>query len=121
MGIEELNVESGYWKSGTLADLTAEEREKLRAGSAWRSPFRPEHLDDGRVLGSLVACRPFHADACRCNSDRSRHAEVRDGIDLQSEEVTRTVVSAGMSARRKFGSERDVLREDVEEAFLNCM
>lgn len=75
-----------FWKTKSLAEMTAEEWESLCDGCARCCLHKLEDIDSGDVYYTSVACR-YLGDNCRCAHYPRRHDLVPDCVELTPENL----------------------------------
>lgn len=71
-----------FWRTKTLADMTAEEWESLCDGCARCCLVKLEDVDTGEFHFTDVACTLLDAGACRCRAYSERDVRVPDCVRL---------------------------------------
>jgi uncharacterized cysteine cluster protein YcgN (CxxCxxCC family) len=83
---------SAFWRTKTLAEMTAEEWESLCDGCGrcclvkLEEDLEPEP-ENPRIFFTDVGCRLLDAGACRCRDYENRSAQVHDCVRLTPETV----------------------------------
>jgi hypothetical protein len=78
-----------FWRTKTLAELTAAEWESLCDGCGRCCLNKLEYEDTGEIAWTDVACRLLDEESCRCRDYKNRHARVPDCLALTAENVPR--------------------------------
>ena len=71
-----------FWKTKTLAQMSAEEWEKLCDGCGKCCLSKLEDEDTGDIYWTSVGCRLFNPETCRCKDYDNRLEKVSDCIPL---------------------------------------
>ena len=71
-----------FWKTKTLAEMTAEEWESLCDGCGRCCLVKLEDEDTGRIHFTHLACKLFDARTCRCSDYANRAKRVHDCVKL---------------------------------------
>ncbi len=76
-----------FWRTKTLAQMTAPEWESLCDGCGRCCLLKLQDEDTDRIAYTDVACRLFDKDTCRCSNYAERAAHVPDCVRLTPEVV----------------------------------
>lgn len=76
-----------FWKSKTLAEMTAAEWESLCDGCGLCCLNKIEEWDSGDIYFTSVSCRLLDGQSCRCSSYENRWDFVPDCVQLTKENV----------------------------------
>jgi uncharacterized cysteine cluster protein YcgN (CxxCxxCC family) len=76
-----------FWKTKTLAEMTAREWESLCDGCGRCCLVKIEDEDSGKIHLTDVACRLLDGQTCRCKHYRNRASLVDDCVRLTPENV----------------------------------
>jgi uncharacterized cysteine cluster protein YcgN (CxxCxxCC family) len=78
-----------FWRTKTLAEMTAAEWESLCDGCGRCCLNKLEYEDTGEIEWTDVACRLFDDATCRCRDYGNRHDRVPDCLALNADNVSR--------------------------------
>ncbi len=76
-----------FWKSKTLAEMTAAEWESLCDGCGLCCLNKIEEWDSGDIYFTSVSCKLLDGQSCRCSSYENRWDFVPDCVQLTKENV----------------------------------
>ncbi len=76
-----------FWKTKTLAAMSADEWEQLCDGCGKCCLSKLEDEDTGEIHFTSVGCRLLNAETCRCRDYANRRALVSDCVGLTPENV----------------------------------
>lgn len=76
--------DDAFWRTKSLAELSAEEWEALCDGCAQCCQLKLEDEDTGRIGITGVTCRLLDVQRCRCTHYAQRHARVPDCIEFDA-------------------------------------
>ncbi len=76
-----------FWKTKTLAQMTAREWESLCDGCGRCCLVKLEEEDSGRIYFTDVGCTLLDGEACRCRDYQNRSAKVHDCVRLTARNV----------------------------------
>jgi uncharacterized cysteine cluster protein YcgN (CxxCxxCC family) len=77
-----VQTQQPFWRTKSLAEMTAEEWESLCDGGGLCCLVRFEDEDSGEIIPTRVSCRLFDDGLCRCKDYANRKAQVPDCIKL---------------------------------------
>ncbi|MEO1037916.1 MAG: YcgN family cysteine cluster protein [Pseudomonadota bacterium] len=79
---------SDFWRTKTLAEMTATEWESLCDGCGKCCVLLLEDVDDGAVHKTDVACRLLDLETIRCSDYPNRRARVPGCVQLTPDNIT---------------------------------
>ena len=80
-------IDTEFWKTKTLAELTKDEWEALCDGCAQCCQLKLEDVETGRIGCTSVVCHLLDHDTCKCLHYDERHVRVPDCIELDAAAV----------------------------------
>jgi hypothetical protein len=84
---KEGEIEPGFWKTKTLAEMNPREWESLCDGCGKCCVFTLEDVDTGQIYRTDVACKLFDTASCRCRDYANRKKIVKDCVKLTAKNV----------------------------------
>jgi uncharacterized cysteine cluster protein YcgN (CxxCxxCC family) len=76
-----------FWKTKTLAEMTAVEWESLCDGCGRCCLIKLEDPDDGELVHTNVTCHLLDQQSCRCSNYAERSVVVPDCVTLTAENI----------------------------------
>lgn len=84
---DEALVDTPFWKTKSLEDMSAQEWELLCDGCARCCLVKLEDEDSGEVHLTRLACRLLDHSTCRCQDYPNRFAQMPDCIQIDAQKV----------------------------------
>lgn len=78
-------MDSPFWQTTTLADMTREQWESLCDGCGKCCLHKLENADTGEIYSTDVACRLLDLKSCQCSDYENRKMKVPDCVQLTPE------------------------------------
>ena len=97
-----------YWKRKSLAEMDADEWERLCDGCALCCMHKLEDEDTGDVFYTDVACRQLDIDSCRCVDYKNRMTLVKDCLVLSVDEPEAFAWLPGSCAYKRLANGHDL-------------
>ncbi len=97
-----------FWRTKTLAQMSAGEWESLCDGCGLCCLIRFEDEDTGEIIPTRVACKLFDDGACRCSNYENRHDHVPDCIKLTPWNIESLQWMPGSCAYRRLHEGKDL-------------